>query len=125
MILTAVYFISQIIIYHRVKKQWTWGNGDFGKTWDRNLTDSNGPYIELMCGVFTDSQPDFSWLMPYEEKSFKQYFMPCRNIGVVKNATKEAMLNLEINKDEAIIKVYTTSIYENAKVELKHDGKIC
>ncbi len=105
------------------KKQWTWGNGDFGKTWDRNLTDSNGPYIELMCGVFTDNQPDFSWLMPYEEKSFKQYFMPYRDIGVVKNSTKEAMLNLEINKDEAIIKVYTTSIYENAKVELKHYGK--
>ncbi len=106
------------------KKQWTWGNGDFGKTWDKNLTDNNGPYIELMCGVFTDNQPDFSWLMPYEEKSFKQYFMPYRDIGVVKNATKEAMLNLEINKGEAIIKVYTTSLYENAKVELNHEGKI-
>ena len=106
------------------KKQWTWGNGDFGKAWDRNLTDNNGPYIELMCGVFTDNQPDFSWLMPYEEKSFKQYFMPYRDLGVVKNATKEAMLNLEINKGEAIIKAYTTSIYENARVELSHDGKI-
>ena len=21
------------------KKQWTWGNGDFGRAWDRNLTD--------------------------------------------------------------------------------------
>ncbi len=28
------------------KKQWTWGCGDFGKAWDRNLTDSDGPYIE-------------------------------------------------------------------------------
>ena len=36
------------------KKQWTWGNGDFGRTWDRNLTDEDGPYIELMTGVFTD-----------------------------------------------------------------------
>ncbi len=106
------------------KKQWTWGNGDFGKAWDRNLTDNNGPYIELMCGVFTDNQPDFSWLMPYEEKSFKQYFMPYRDLGVVKNATKEAMLNLETDKGAAIIKVYTTSIYENAKVELKHEGEI-
>lgn len=48
------------------KKQWTWGNGDFGKAWDRNLTDEDGPYIELMCGVYTDNQPDFSWLMPGE-----------------------------------------------------------
>jgi len=42
------------------KKQWTWGNGDFGIAWDRNLTDEDGPYIELMTGVYTDNQPDFS-----------------------------------------------------------------
>ena len=28
------------------KKQWTWGCGDFGQAWDRNLTDEDGPYIE-------------------------------------------------------------------------------
>jgi tetratricopeptide (TPR) repeat protein len=102
------------------KKQWTWGNGDFGKAWDRNLTDSNKPYIELMCGVYTDNQPDFSWLMPYEEKSFEQYFLPYSNIGVVKNATKDAMLNLEIQNGKAVVKVYTTSFYKNATIELKH-----
>ena len=42
------------------KKQWTWGNGEFGRAWDRNLTDSDGPYIELMTGCFTDNQPDFT-----------------------------------------------------------------
>lgn len=41
------------------KKQWTWGNGDFGRAWDRQLTDEDGPYIELMCGAYTDNQPDF------------------------------------------------------------------
>ena len=52
------------------KKQWTWGNGDFGRSWDRNLTETDGPYIELMTGVFTDNQPDFTWLKPQEEKTF-------------------------------------------------------
>lgn len=64
------------------KKQWTWGNGEFGQAWDRNLTDEDGPYIELMTGVYTDNQPDFTWLQPYEEKTFKQYFMPYKDIGV-------------------------------------------
>jgi hypothetical protein len=91
------------------KKQWTWGHSDFGKAWDRNLTDEDGPYIELMCGVYTDNQPDFSWLMPGEEKSFSQYFMPYRDIGVVKNATREAMVNLEVEDGKATIKVYTTA----------------
>ena len=73
------------------KKQWTWGNGDFGKAWDRNLTDEDGPYIELMTGMYTDNQPDFTWLQPYEEKSWVQYFMPYSEVGYVKNATKAAL----------------------------------
>ncbi|NWF91044.1 MAG: DUF5107 domain-containing protein [Ignavibacteriaceae bacterium] len=106
------------------KKQWTWGYGDFGKAWDRNLTDANGPYIEIMCGVFTDNQPDFSWLMPYEEKSFTQYFLPYRDIGIVKNATKEALINFEIEKNKLTVKAYTTSVYRNARIEILNAGKI-
>lgn len=101
------------------KKQWTWGHGDFGKSWDLNLTDEDGPYIELMCGVYTDNQSDFSWIHPFEEKTFSQYFMPYRDLGVVKNATKEAMLNLEFKDETAIIKCYTLGIYSNAKIVLK------
>jgi tetratricopeptide (TPR) repeat protein len=106
------------------KKQWTWGNGDFGQAWDRNLTDEDGPYIELMCGVYTDNQPDFSWLMPGEEKSFSQYFMPYRDLGVVKNATKEALVNLEIEHGEAIMKVYTTASYPAGKVILTFKDQV-
>lgn len=105
------------------KKQWTWGNGDFGHAWDRNLTDEDGPYIELMCGVYTDNQPDFSWLHPYEEKSFKQYFMPYYNVGAVKNATKEALLNLELNDGLATIKVHVTSVYTDCTVWLSSGEK--
>jgi tetratricopeptide (TPR) repeat protein len=97
------------------KKQWTWGNGDFGQAWDRNLTDEDGPYIELMCGVYTDNQPDFTWLQPYEEKSFKQYFMPYRDLGVVKNATKEAMINIEEIDSEFVLKAYTTAVYDSVR----------
>lgn len=91
------------------KKQWTWGNGDFGRAWDRNLTDHDGPYIELMAGVYTDNQPDFSWLQPYEEKSFKQYFLPYRELGVVKNASKDLLLNVEPAEGGVNVKVFATS----------------
>jgi len=103
------------------KKQWTWGNGEFGQAWDRNLTDEDGPYIELMTGMYTDNQPDFSWLQPYEEKTFKQYFMPYKDIGVVKNASIEAAVNLEVDDRErtADVRVYATSVLEGAVIELK------
>ena len=50
------------------KKQWTWGNHEFGYAWDRSLTDSDGPYIELMAGVYTDNQPDFSFLAAWRDQ---------------------------------------------------------
>src|SRR5690606_16300031 len=106
------------------KKQWTWGSGDFGKAWDRNLTDEDGPYIELMCGVYTDNQPDFSWMQPYEEKSFKQYFMPYHNVGMVKNATKDALVNLERINGRALIKVHVTGDYPGSTVKLWTDDEV-
>lgn len=91
------------------KKQWTWGCGDFGKAWDKQLTDEDGPYFELMCGMYTDNQPDFSWIMPDEMRIFTQYFMPYKNIGAVKNASIDALVNLESTEDKIRIQVYTTS----------------
>ena len=103
------------------KKQWTWGNGDFGQAWDRNLTDDDGPYIELMAGVYTENQPDFSWLMPYEEKRFVQYFMPYREIGMVKNATKDLIMNMEdCGNGEVLFKVFATSRQE-VNIILRND----
>jgi len=106
------------------KKQWTWGNGDFGQAWDRNLTDDDGPYIELMCGVYTDNQPDFSWMHPYEEKSFKQYFLPYYGVGVVKNATKDALLNLDIDDQKVTLKIHVTSNYQNCTIILSNKDNL-
>ncbi|MCM1303600.1 MAG: DUF5107 domain-containing protein [Lachnospiraceae bacterium] len=100
------------------KKQWTWGCGDFGKAWDRNLTDENGPYIELMTGMFTDNQPDFTYLKPYEEKSFVQYFMPYKDAGAVKNASTEAVLNLEFEDGRAVLTLYSPVESKDVAVEL-------
>ena len=108
------------------KKQWTWGNGDFGRAWDRNLTDEYGdkgfrPYIELMAGVYTENQPDFSWLMPYEEKQFVQYFMPYREIGIVKQASKDFVMNIEEIADCKVqFKILATS---KKKVRIMLDGE--
>ncbi len=104
------------------KKQWTWGCGDFGRAWDRNLTDENGPYIELMTGMYCDNQPDFAWLKPYEEKTFTQYFMPYKAAGYVKNASRECVLNLEVRGGKAVITVYATQRFANARVTLTARG---
>ncbi len=112
------------------KKQWTWGNGDFGRAWDRNLTDQDKkgifrPYIELMAGVYTENQPDFTWLMPYEEKHFTQYFMPYRELGVVKEATKDLIVNISPalvkEQGDVTFKVFATS-KQDVRILLKNDN---
>ncbi|MGN0778313.1 MAG: DUF5107 domain-containing protein [Aristaeellaceae bacterium] len=100
------------------KKQWTWGCGNFGQAWDRNLTDANGPYIELMTGMYCDNQPDFTWLKPFEEKTFTQYFMPYKQIGYVKNASRECAVNLMAAQGKAELAVYATQPFHDARVTL-------
>ena len=51
----------------------------------------------VSCLLYTS----FTWLQPYEEKSWVQYFMPYSEVGYVKNATKDALLNLEIKEGKA------------------------
>lgn len=106
------------------KKQWTWGNGDFGQAWDRNLTDADGPYIELMTGVYTDNQPDFTWLQPYEEKTFTQYFIPYRELGVVKNASADLLMNIEKEGQAFRLKVLATSVQKELRVVVRQHGDI-
>ncbi|MDJ0752162.1 MAG: DUF5107 domain-containing protein [Ardenticatenaceae bacterium] len=104
------------------KKQWTWGNGDFGHAWDRQLTDEDGPYIELMCGAYTDNQPDFSWIMPGEEKRFTQAFLPYKQIGAAKQSSREAVVNLEVNGTEVYLGVYLTRP-RTVQITLTHSGR--
>ena len=107
------------------KKFWTWGNGPSGRMWDKILTDDDGPYIELMVGAYSDNQPDYSWLQPYEVKSFKEYWYPFRDIGGVKKANLDAAVNLDVVEGRnANIGFYTTSAYEAATVVLKAADKV-
>ncbi len=105
------------------KKQWTWGNHDFGYAWDRNLTDEDGPYIELMAGVFTDNQPDFSYLSPWETKAFSQYLYPIREIGPAQKANLDAALSLTVTERKAQVGVCVTQSFPAARVRLDVEGR--
>jgi tetratricopeptide (TPR) repeat protein len=106
------------------KKQWTWGNSDFGQTWNRNLTDENGPYIELMSGVYTNNQPDFSYLDPGETKTFSQYWYPIQGIGKVVCASRTAALSCVLEDSKLIIGLNVTCPLEECYLTLTHNGEL-
>lgn len=111
------------------KKQWTWGNHEFGYTWDRHLTvpDENGeypPYIELMAGAFTDNQPDFSFLQPGETRTWSQHWYPIRAIGPAHQANLEAAVSLAPERGRIRVGVSVTARYPGAVVVLRSAGRV-
>ena len=110
------------------KKQWTWGNHAFGYAWDRNLTDPDAqgecpPYIELMAGVYTDNQPDFSYLQPGETKTWTQYWAPLQAIGPAHHANNEAALSLVCEGNACRIGVAVFRAVPSASVCIYRNNK--
>ncbi|MGV8093638.1 MAG: DUF5107 domain-containing protein [Mangrovibacterium sp.] len=107
-------------------KLWQWGPGAYGSMWDcKVLTDSDGPYIELMVGAYSDNQPDYSWINPYEVKTFTKYWYGIRDMQGVKNGNKRASLNLYVNDNKAFIAVNTTQREKEVRIVLKkQDGTV-
>jgi tetratricopeptide (TPR) repeat protein len=107
------------------KKFWTWGSGPRGRMWDKILTDTDGPYIELMTGAFSDNQPDYSWLQPFETKSFELHWYPFRDIGGAKAANLEAAVNLEVASNNTVkVGFCTTAAHRSATALLKAGDKV-
>ncbi|HWB84295.1 MAG TPA: DUF5107 domain-containing protein [Bryobacteraceae bacterium] len=105
------------------KKLWTWGNHEFGYAWDRELTDSGGPYCELMAGVFTDNQPDFSFLHPYETRAFSQFWYPIQEIGPAHNANRHMAVSLETEGGRVKVGVCAAESCPGARILLTAAGE--
>ena len=68
--------------HHQVpgKKAWTWGQWEFGQVAQRNLTDDDGPYIEVQSGPLP-TQSDYGLLEPHEQIAWQEYWYPVHGLG--------------------------------------------
>jgi tetratricopeptide (TPR) repeat protein len=106
------------------KKLWTWGDHEFGHAWNRNLTDDDGPYVELMAGVYTDNQPDFSFIQPYETKTFVQCWYPIQRIGPATLANEQAAVRLSVEAGFGHVGVAVTGAFPAATVRLERGSEL-
>lgn len=102
------------------KKMFTWAYNQLSRTWENALTDADGAYLELMAGSYSDNQPDFSWLAPYEEKRFSQFWYPISGTGAPCYANLD--LSLSIVDNELIIK--PTGSFGSCQVTVSDDDGI-
>ncbi len=106
-------------------KLWQWGSGPRGQATEGRLTENDGPYVEIMVGAYSDNQPDYSWIKPYEVKSWEQFWYPVRGIKGFKNANLNGAVNLEKEDDNSIfLGYYSTQEVKNATVLLKHEDEV-
>ena len=69
-----------------------------------------------MRGAYSDNQPDYTWLQPFDAKTFSMFWYPFRDIDGVKNANLDAAVNLEVKDGSAKLGFYTTSAHPSATV---------
>ena len=101
------------------KKFFLWGNFPEAHVWDTVLTDHDGPYLELMVGCWSDNQPDYSWIAPYETRKVKQFWFPVKGIGGVKNVTVDGAVNVDRRgKEELLVGFYSTRVLKDCTVTL-------
>ena len=106
-------------------KLWEWGSGPRGQATEARLTENDGPYVEIMTGGFSDNQPDYSWIRPYEVKILKQYWYPVKDIGGFKNANLHGAVNLEAREKNTVFLGYnSTSAVGKARILLKWNDKV-
>lgn len=101
-------------------KYWADGNNASGLRTNNGLTDNSGRYIEMMAGFYSDNQPDYSWLQPYESKFGTMTWFPVRELEGLKYANLNGALNLEVTDARVIkLRMNATSPQKNAVVLLK------
>ncbi|MBO7683550.1 MAG: alpha/beta fold hydrolase [Kiritimatiellae bacterium] len=107
------------------KKFFLWGNFPEAHVWDTVLTDSDGPYLELMVGCWSDNQPDYSWIAPYETRKVEQFWFPVKGIGGIKNATIDGAVNVDrLKSDELLVGFHSTRALKGCTVRVTRKSSI-
>jgi tetratricopeptide (TPR) repeat protein len=96
------------------KKAWTWGNWDFGLVSQKNLTDDDGPYIEVQSGPLP-TQSDYGMLLPREEVSWQEWWYPVHGLGDgFEYATKDLAVQTVREDGELQLRLLATGKFRGA-----------
>ena len=107
------------------KKFFLWGNFPEAHVWDKVLTDNDGPYLELMVGCWSDNQPDYSWIAPYETRKVEQFWFPVKGIGGIKNVTIDGAVNVDrLKDDQLLVGFHSTRVLKGCTVRVTVGARV-
>ena len=101
------------------KKMFTWAYNQLARSWERALTDTDGAYAELMAGSYSDNQPDFAWLAPYETKEFEQCWYPIAGTGTLTAANRLLALGLQRHDGQIELRILATRRLDGVRLTVQ------
>ncbi|MHC4705093.1 MAG: DUF5107 domain-containing protein, partial [Planctomycetota bacterium] len=117
--------IVQTADHHELsgKKAWTWGTWDFGLVSQQNLTDNDGPYIEVQSGPLP-TQSDYGMLMPRQEISWQEYWYPVHGLGDgFEYATMDLAVQTKRSDGQLELRVIATGEFPRAKCTVSQGSR--
>jgi len=113
------------VVENKTSKLWQFGPGLQGQNARRKLTDDGKAYVELMTGTFSNNQPGYGWFAPHGVKKARNYWYPIHELEIIKNATLEASVTLQMRDEKTVFYGFnTTKSYENAQVTLQSGEEV-
>ena len=110
-------------------KLWSWGQSDVGVVNQTALMDDGALYAETQCGAM-ETQLDFDFLAPGKTRTWREWWLPLRELGGLTCASAKigARLHLAPGEDDRNVKL-TVGIcpvitIPTAKINLSIPGKI-
>jgi tetratricopeptide (TPR) repeat protein len=101
------------------KKAWTWGEWEFGKVAQQNLTDEDGPYIEVQSGPLP-TQSDYGLLWPRQRIAWREWWYPVHGLGDgFEFATRDAAVNTFRVGENLEVRILTTAEFPHVRCHVE------
>ena len=105
------------------KKAWTWGTWDFGLVSQENLTDDDGPYIEVQSGPLP-TQSDYGMLDPRHEVAWQEWWYPVHGLGEgFEYATRDLAVQSIRSEGDLELRIIPTGRFPAATCRLQPEGQ--
>jgi len=105
------------------KKAWPWGQWDFGLVSQKNLTDDDGPYIEIQSGPLP-TQSDYGMLVPRQEVAWREWWYPVHGLGDgFEFATRDLAVQTVRDGDRLELRILATGEFPKASCVLSQQGR--
>ncbi len=104
------------------KKAWTWGTSQFSLVCQQNLTDEDGPYIEIQSGPLP-TQSDYGMLAPRQVVAWREWWYPIHGLGEgFEFATKDLAVQTARKDRKLELRMLATGKFSDATCSVRPKG---